>query len=151
VEVYMGGVADGAAAAGCLGFADTEAGTKDIIVVAGFVGVAEGAGFPVLKPGGIGIAPRVLMGVRSLLVPTWCLGDLVVWRLLLAARVGDRAAPTVALMAASESMRIHSLGRRDRRKVLEVASAGGRRVGSDLGTQSGIALWSVILCCLEQR
>ena len=53
VEVFIGGVAAGGAAACCLGFADTEAGTNDIIVVAGFVGVAEGpvAGFPALKPG----------------------------------------------------------------------------------------------------
>jgi hypothetical protein len=53
VEVFIGGVATGGAAAWALGFAETEAGTKDIIVVAGFVGVAEGpvAGFPALKLG----------------------------------------------------------------------------------------------------
>jgi hypothetical protein len=49
----MGGVATGGAAAWALGFAETEAGTKDIIVVAGFVGVAEGpvASFPARKLG----------------------------------------------------------------------------------------------------
>jgi hypothetical protein len=90
------------------------------------------------------------MGIGALLVSPGGLRDLIVRWLLVALTMGHRAAPTIALVSMSECMRIHGLRRWDGGKVGKSNVCGCRRIGSDLSTQSGIALGSVVLCRLEQ-
>lgn len=104
------------------------------------------------------VTPAALVVVLALLISAGRLRDVLIGLSLL--RLAIRHRPTTRVgrcltagsrLATRKSIGIHSIGGRDRRKILEHILLNCRRVRSYLGAQARVALRSVTLRRFEHR